>query len=107
MERFSSLTLNRKKKNVLYKYILNFTQTCLPLKLISKLAIAEFGVVSREEPYSTYFKAIYSTENLIKVADKIIAKLYECIATTHTEVLFNYFLASEERKRHAELTGNM
>lgn len=69
--------------------------------------IAETDVVSIVEPYSTYFKAIYRTENLIKVADKIIAKLYECITTTHTQMLFNYFLASEERKRNAELIGNM
>lgn len=69
--------------------------------------IAETGVVSIVEPYSTYFKAIYRIENLIKVADKIIAKLYECITTTHTQMLFNYFLASEERKRNAELIGNM
>lgn len=74
---------------------------------ISELAIAEAGAVSVVEPYSTYFKAIYSTENLIKVADKIIAKLYECITTTHTQMLFNYFLASEERKRSAELIDNM
>lgn len=99
--------LNSANRKLLYKYILKFTKICLPLKLISELAVAEDGAVSTAEPYSTCFKAIYSTENLIKVADKIIAKLYEFITTSCTQMLFNYFLASEERKKNAELIDTM
>lgn len=99
--------LNSANRKLLYKYILKFTKICLPLKLISELAVVEDGAVSTAEPYSTCFKAIYSTENLIKVADKIIAKLYEFITTSRTQMLFNYFLASEERKKKAELIDTM
>lgn len=99
--------LNSANRKLLYKYILKFTKICLPLKLISELAVAEDGAVSTAKPYSTCFKAIYSTENLIKVADKIIAKLYEFITTSRTQMLFNYFLASEERKKKAELIDTM
>lgn len=99
--------LNSANRKLIYKYILKFTKICLPLKLISELAVAEDGTVSTAEPYSTCFKAIYSTENLIKVADKIIAKLYEFITTSRTQMLFNYFLASEERKKNAELIDTM